>query len=74
MESLDYRYHTIAVNHHGAVYENDGSVRIPITHTDPGLPNWLDTAGHSRGTMCLRWIGADEHPEPRTRVVKLSEL
>ena len=38
------------------------------------VDNWLDTAGHARGTMCLRWIGADEHPEPRTRVTKLTNL
>jgi hypothetical protein len=74
MESLDYRYHNIAVNHHAAVYEPDGSVRIPISHTDPGIPNWLETAGHNRGTMCLRWIGAKEHPNPSTRKLKLSDL
>ncbi len=74
MESLDYRYHRIAVNHAGARYEPDGSVRIIIAHEDPGLGNWMDTAGHARGTMCLRWIRADEHPHPRTRVVKRAEL
>ena len=74
MESLDYRYHTIDVNHHGAVPHDDGSVRLVITHRDPGLPNWLDTAGHSRGTMCLRWIRADHHPDPVTRVIPISEL
>ncbi len=74
MESLDYRYHTIAVNHHGARTREDGSVRIVVSHKDPGVDNWIDTAGHSRGTMCLRWIGADEHPQPTTRVLKLSDL
>ncbi|MEE8581400.1 MAG: DUF1214 domain-containing protein [Myxococcota bacterium] len=74
MESLDYRYHPIAVNHHSARYRDDGSVRILVAHRDPGVDNWIDTAGHSRGTMCLRWIGATEHPDPVTRVVKSSEL
>jgi len=74
MESLDYRYHRIDVNHHSAILEDDGSVRIVIAHRDPGLPNWIDTASHQRGTMCLRWIRAETHPEPRTRVVPLSEL
>ena len=36
----------------------------------PGYPNWLETAGHQRGTMCLRWVGAKEHPDPTTRVVR----
>jgi hypothetical protein len=74
MESLDYRYHTIHINKHTAHYENDGSVRVIVSHTDPGLPNWIETAGHSCGTMCWRWIGADEHPPVATRVMKLSEL
>jgi hypothetical protein len=74
MESLDYRYHPIAVNHHGARHRGDGSVRLILAHQDPGVDNWLDTAGHARGTMCLRWIGAREHPEPTTRVVKQGEL
>jgi hypothetical protein len=74
MESLDYRYHTIHVNKHTATYEPDGSVRIIVAHHDPGLPNWIDTAGHFQGTMCFRWIRADHHPQPGTKVVKLCEL
>jgi len=74
MESLDYRFHTIHVNKHTATYEDDGSVRIVVAHRDPGLPNWIETAGHTQGTMCFRWIRADRHPQPATRVVKLSEL
>ena len=74
MESLDYRYHTIAVNHHGARYHADGSVRLVVAHRDPGVPNWIDTAGHRRGTMCWRWIRAAAHPRPETRVVPCAEL
>ena len=74
MESLDYRYHTIHTNKRLARYEDDGSVRLVVAHRDPGLPNWLETAGHTSGTMCFRWIKAIEHPEPGTRVVNMSEL
>jgi hypothetical protein len=45
-----------------------------ICHDDPGVANWIDTAGHARGTMGLRWIKAVTHPRPRTRVVKRTEL
>jgi len=24
--------------------------------------------------MCLRWVGAVEHPDPKTRVVKLADV
>ena len=74
MESLDYRHHRIHTNKHLAHYQPDGSIRLIVAHEDPGLPNWIETAGHASGTMCFRWVRADAHPEPRTRVVKLHEL
>jgi len=74
MESLDYRYFTIHVNKYTAQYEADGSVRIVVAHEDPGVANWINTVGHSRGTMCLRWVRANTHPQPATRVVKLGDL
>ena len=74
MESLDYRYHTIHTNKHLAHYEQDGSIRLVVAHRNPGLPNWLETAGHTSGTMCFRWIRAREHPQPGARLVDLSEL
>jgi hypothetical protein len=74
MESLDYRYYRIHVNRHTAAYEPDGSVRIAVAERDPGLPNWIETAGHRRGTMCFRWIRAEKPVQPRTRVLPLAEL
>jgi hypothetical protein len=74
LESLEWRYFRIHVNKHTAVYEPDGSFRLVIAHRDPGLANWLDTCGHRQGTMCLRWVRAQRHPEPRTRLVRLAEL
>lgn len=74
MESLDYRYHRIHVNKHTAHYEPDDSVRVIVAHGDPGHPNWIRTVGHRRGTMCWRWVRADKHPQPRTRVIPLAEL
>ena len=74
MESLDYRYHTIHTNKHLAHREEDGSIRLVVAHEDPGLPNWIETAGHTCGTMCFRWIRAEAHPQPQTRLVKFPEL
>ncbi len=74
MESLDYRYFPISINKHSATLEADGTVRVIVAHQDPGLGNFVDVVGHTEGTMCWRWVRANEHPEPRTRVVKLAEL
>ncbi|MFC7516809.1 DUF1214 domain-containing protein [Herbaspirillum sp. GCM10030257] len=74
MESLDYRHHRICFNKHSATPNADGSMTLVLSHTDPGLPNWLETAGHQMGTLCLRWVDAKSPVHPRTRVVKLAEL
>ena len=74
MESLDYRAHDICINQAGAKARPDGSVRIVVSQRNPGVDNWLDTAGHRFGTMCFRWVRAASHPVPRTSVIPLSEL
>jgi hypothetical protein len=49
-------------------------VQVVVAAQDKGFDNWIDTVGHEEGTMCWRWVRATDHPEPQTRVVKLSEL
>jgi hypothetical protein len=75
METLDYVHHQATLNCHSAQREADGSVRFVVAHRNPGTPNWLDTAGHERGTIGVRWVGPDVVDVlPSTRVVRLSEL
>lgn len=74
LESLDFRHHRTHVNQRTVAQEGDGSVRIVVAHRDPGVPNWLDTAGHARGALALRFVGAREVPEPRTSVVAVGDL
>lgn len=75
METLDYVNHQITLNCDSATLEPDGSVRFVIAHRDPGVPNWLDTAGHQRGTVGVRWVGPDVVDVlPGTRVVPLRDL
>ena len=75
MESLDYRYHKIHVNKHTAQYNADGSCTVVIADSNPDHANWLELAGHRKGTLCACWIGArTEITHPKTRVVKLTEL
>lgn len=74
LESLDYRYWTIHLNKHTATYRPDGSVRIVVAHDDPGVPNWIHTTGHHSGAMTFRWIRAQRHPQPQTRVVACADV
>ena len=74
LESLDFMEYTTHVNHHTARARPDGSVRILIARRDPGLPNWIDTAGHARGAIALRWVNAERDSPPRTHVARLADL
>ena len=71
LESFDYLHYDTHVNHETAVAGPDGTVEIHIAARDPGKPNWLDTAGHRRGGLALRWVGSDAPPPlPKVRVEK----
>jgi hypothetical protein len=74
LESLDFMDYRTHYNQHTAQAGPEGSVRIVIARRDPGVPNWIDTAGHARGAIALRWVNADRDSQPRTRVARLSEL
>ena len=76
MESLDYRYFTICINSHSAKYNADGSVTVVVSHENPEMPNWIETAGHFEGTMCWRWYRAKSKPpqEIKTSVVSIDEM
>jgi hypothetical protein len=72
MQSLDYRYHRVSLNASEIVFEPDGSFRLVVAPRDPGLPNWLDTAGHREGVVFCRWLQAEAPPEhPASRVIRI---
>jgi len=56
------------------VQDPDGRVRFVLTAQDPGVANWLDTAGFSNGAMLLRCVRTETAPVPSTRVVKVDEV
>lgn len=70
MESLDYRHHQIHLNNSSAVPNADGTVTLTVCNK-PTAQNWIDTAGHSRGSMLWRWTGASDHPIPEVEVINV---
>lgn len=72
-ESIDYARHQSSLNGHQAVLD-DGVFRAVVTHRDPGVANWLDTAGNRRGPAIVRWVKAEASPVPTTTVVRFDEL
>src|SRR3984957_379033 len=73
-ETIDYGSHQSSINGHQAVVDDDGVMRAVIAHDDPGVANWLDTAGHSAGPIILRCVRTETAPIPTTRVIKFSDV
>jgi hypothetical protein len=73
-ETIDYGNRQSSLNGHQTVVDDDGKVRVVVAHEDPGIANWLDTAGHSEGAIILRCVRTDTAPTPTTRVVAFDRL
>ncbi len=59
----------VSLNHEQAVADPDGVVRLVVAHRDPGVANWLDAAGHTTGTVAVRYLDAEDLPPvPQHRV------
>jgi hypothetical protein len=75
MQTLDYCTRKSSVNGAQLVLRDDGTYRIVVAARDPGVPNWLDTGGHRRGTIFWCFLLPTEDPErPRCRVVDVDEV
>jgi len=73
-ETIDYGNRQSSLNGFQAVVDDDGKVRVVVAHQDPGVANWLDTAGHSEGPIILRCVRTESAPVPETRVVPFDHL
>jgi Protein of unknown function (DUF1214) len=73
-EAHDWHLRQTSINGHQAVLDTDGVFRAVIAHTDPGVPNWLDTAGHPVGLIAARYFRAETTPVPTLRTVPLAAL
>ncbi len=76
--STDYVNHQTSLTAAQSVVDPDGMLRYVICERDPGVANWLETTGHSRGVMMLRWqrLSRPLGPQdgPRVELVKVDEL
>jgi hypothetical protein len=72
--TLDWVNNQASLNRSQATLDKDGKLRVVIAHSDPGVPNWLDTIGRKRGVIGGRWYLASNHPLPTVRKVKLADV
>jgi len=75
LQTYDYMTHRVSLNRKQTKLEADGSFRIVIAHSDPGVPNWLDTQGRPTGLVYWRFIFPDEPIQPlAAKVVPVGSL
>lgn len=72
--TLDFSHHQTSLNAHQAELDPDGACRVVVAHRDPGVPNWLDTIGHERGVMIIRWVMVSHRPQPQVRLVPFTDI
>jgi hypothetical protein len=73
-ETIHYGRHQSSLNASQAAVDSDGMVRVVLCERDPGVANWLDTAGHSNGPIILRCVRTKTAPIPTTRIVPFEEI
>ena len=64
LQTPPYLYRDVSINRNQIQYERDGSFKIVIAHRDPGVPNWIDTAGQETGMIFWRFLMPEEPAPP----------
>jgi hypothetical protein len=73
-ETTDWYNNHSSLNGSQARTDKDAVLRIVISAKDPGVPNWLDTAGYFKGVIQGRWTDCDSQPIPTIRKVALEDV
>jgi hypothetical protein len=74
-QMYDYVNRQVSRNRANTTLEPDGSFRMILAHSDPGLPNWIDTEGRPLGTVFWRFFLPEGDIEtPMAEVVKFDDL
>lgn len=72
--TIDWVNRQSSLNEAQAMIDSDGKFRAVIASRDPGVPNWLDTAGEPWGIIQMRWNHPSDTPEPVVRKAPFSEV
>ena len=75
LQTFDYATRSISLNRAQTVAGADGRFTAVIAHTDPGVPNWLDTEGRPFGIVYWRFMLPEGDIETaQAEVVPLADL
>lgn len=73
-ETTDWHNNHSSLNRAQAAPDSDGILRIVVSPRDPGVRNWLDTAGYPTGVIQGRWTDCDSNLLPTVKPVRLDEV
>jgi hypothetical protein len=73
-ETTDWYNNHSSLNDSQLHVDDDGFLRVVISARDPGVANWLDTAGHAKGVVQGRWTECSAQPVPGLRKVKIDQV
>jgi hypothetical protein len=72
--TTDWSNNQSSLNDSQARVDSDGTLRVVVSARDPGVPNWIDTAGYPQGLVQGRWFGCGEAPVPSARKLAIGEV
>lgn len=77
-DTFEFLHHQVSLNRAQVHVDGDGSIRYVACARDPGVSNWIDTTGQSRGVIFGRWqeVEGELGPEvaPTVTVLALADL
>jgi hypothetical protein len=73
-ETTDWSNNLSSLNDMQSAPDKDGVLRVVISGKDPGVPNWVDTAGYPTGAIQGRWTECDAQPIPTVHKVALADV
>ncbi len=73
-ETTDWINNQSSLNDAQARIDADGVLRVVVSASDPGVTNWLDTAGYPRGLLQARWVCDEPVLTPSLRKLSQSVL
>jgi hypothetical protein len=56
-DHFDYENRQTSLSRSQSHVGSDGLLRFVVSAKDPGIPNWIDLAGHRRALLLFRWQG-----------------
>lgn len=73
-QTTDWHNNHSSLNSAQAAVDDDGILRIVVSARDPGVSNWLDTAGYPFGVVQGRWTNCDSRPVPTVNKVPVEQV